>query len=243
MITINGLTFTHKASQQAVLAEVDLEIRENECLTIIGQSGCGKSTLLRLMAGLLQADQGTILRNQAALQASDVAYMPQKETLLPWKTVKQNILLAQLFNQQIQFSEAELDQWLAQAGLLAYKNQYPQTLSGGMKQSVGFLRTLLTQRPILLLDEPFGALDSLTKSKMQEWLIERWQQEQKTLVLVSHDLEEALLLSDRIAVMTSKGLEIHEVNIPRPRHTSQRFTPEFIRQRAELERILNHEES
>ena len=242
MIEIKDVTFSYSQNEMPILNQVNVAIAENEFLTIIGKSGCGKSTLLRVLAGLLQADSGELLCQQQPLQPNEVIYMPQKETLLPWKTVKQNILLPQLLNHKVSFSEAELDQWLAQAGLLAYKDQYPHRLSGGMKQRVGFLRTLVTKRPILLLDEPFGALDSFTKNQMQSWLLDCWEQEQKTVVLVSHDLEEALLLSDRIAIMTKRGMEIHEVHLPRPRTVEQRFTTEFIAQRAELERILTDEE-
>lgn len=241
MITVKDLVFSFPKTQEATISHVDLTIKDNEFLTIVGKSGCGKSTLLRLLAGLLAPDSGEMLFNQQALNRSQVGYMPQKDTLLPWKTVKQNIRLAQTFDSSIQFSENELDYWLEQANLSGYGEAFPDALSGGMKQRAAFLRTLLTQRPVLMLDEPFGALDSFTRNQMQEWLVHLWEQEKKTVVLISHDLEEALLLSDRIAIMTKEGMHIFPVELPRPRHSKQRFSKEFIQQREQLERILTNE--
>lgn len=241
MIVVENLVFTFPESKIPTIANLNLTINNNEFLTIVGKSGCGKSTLIRLLAGLLAADSGKMSFNTQPLTRTQVGYMPQKDTLLPWKTVRQNIQLAQTFDPTIQFTKGELDYWLQQANLYEYRDALPNELSGGMKQRAAFLRTLLTHRPVLLLDEPFGALDSFTRNQMQKWLVELWEQQQKTVVLISHDLEEALLLSDRIAVMKEKSMLIFPVNLPRPRNTNQRFSPAFIQQRENLERILNDE--
>ena len=241
MIIVKDLVFSFHETSKPTIALTDLTINDNEFLTIVGKSGCGKSTLLRLLAGLLIPDSGTMLFNQQSLNRTQVGYMPQKDTLLPWKTVRQNIQLAQTFDSSIQFSEEELDYWLEQANLSGYGAAFPAALSGGMKQRAAFLRTLLTQRPVLLLDEPFGALDSFTRNQMQEWLVHLWEQEKKTVVLISHDLEEALLLSDRIAIMKEQQMQIFSVDLPRPRNTQQRFSTAFIQQREKLERILTDE--
>ena len=241
MIIVKDLVFSFPETSKPTIALTDLTINDNEFLTIVGKSGCGKSTLLRLLAGLLIPDSGTMLFNQQSLNRTQVGYMPQKDTLLPWKTVRQNIQLAQTFDSSIQFSEEELDYWLEQANLTGYGADFPAALSGGMKQRAAFLRTLLTQRPVLLLDEPFGALDSFTRNQMQEWLVHLWEQEKKTVVLISHDLEEALLLSDRIAIMKEQQMQIFSVDLPRPRNTQQRFSTAFIQQREKLERILTDE--
>ncbi|MBM7708852.1 ABC transporter ATP-binding protein [Enterococcus lemanii] len=238
MIVVENLSFQFPQNAQPTFSALDLTIQDNEFLTIIGKSGCGKSTLLRVLAGLLPASSGEIKQNQTTLTRLQVGYMPQKDTLLPWKTVQQNIQLGQAFDSTLQISQDVLNQGLKQAGLWEYRHRLPNELSGGMKQRAAFLRTLMTQRSVLMLDEPFGALDRFTRSQMQAWLVGLWEERKKTVILISHDLEEALLLSDKIALMTSTGLEIFSVNLPRPRQMNQRFSPAFVKQREKLERIL-----
>lgn len=243
MIVVENLSFQFPRNAQPTFSNLNLTIQDNEFLTIIGKSGCGKSTLLRVLAGLLLANSGEIQQNQQPLTRLQVGYMPQKDTLLPWKTVQQNIQLGQAFDSTLQITQEELNRGLKQAGLWAYRDRFPNELSGGMKQRAAFLRTLMTQRAVLMLDEPFGALDRFTRSQMQEWLVGLWEEQQKTVILISHDLEEALLLSDKIALMTSTGLAIFPVDLPRPRQMNQRFSPAFVKQREKLERILMHEKS
>jgi ABC-type nitrate/sulfonate/bicarbonate transport system ATPase subunit len=194
----------------------DLEVRPGEALAIVGPSGCGKSTLLELLAGLQQPDTGRIEGGGEAC-----AFMPQSDLLLPWRDALSNAGLAL---ECAGASKAEARRAAAplfeRFGLAEFEHAYPHQLSGGMRQRVAFLRTLLAGRPALLLDEPFGALDSITRASMQEWLAGALAEEPRTLVLVTHDVEEALYLADRVAVMSPRpGRIVAQLEVPftRPR--------------------------
>lgn len=180
-------------------------IQENEFVSIIGPSGCGKSTLFRLIAGLEQPTAGTI--EQASTKATAVGYMPQKDMLLPWRTIIENAALP-LECQGVKKKEAQLQasELLIKFGLQDYEKKYPKDLSGGMRQRVSFIRTLLTGGDIFLLDEPFSALDALTKATLQEWLFEQWKLLKKTIVFITHDVEEAIYLSNRIFVVEDQPI-------------------------------------
>ncbi len=217
-----------------VLEEVDLFAREGEFVTLIGPSGCGKSTLLNIVAGLADPTSGAIRidGHPATHRIGSVGYMPQKDLLMPWRTVLDNTLLGL----ELQGVPREVARKKALAlfelfGLKSFENAYPATLSGGMRQRAAFLRTVLTDRPIMLLDEPFGALDALTRSSMQEWLLQLWDNLHKTILFITHDVDEAVLLSDRVYVLTARPGRVKlvlEIDLPRPRRyemvTSSRFT-------------------
>lgn len=206
------------------LAGVELEVRPGEVVGVVGPSGCGKSTLLELVAGLQEPDAGTV--EVAGERAADrrlagCSYMPQRDLLLPWRDALGNAALA-LECQGMGRKEARrrAAPLLERFGLAGFESARPAQLSGGMRQRVAFMRTLLARRPVLLLDEPFGALDSITRSSMQQWLADALAAEPRTVLLVTHDVEEALFLSDRVAVLSPRpGRVICELEVPfeRPR--------------------------
>jgi len=171
-----------------------------------------------------------------------VGYMPQKDLLLPWKTVMDNVLLPlEVSKERTQQNVSEAREWLSRFGLADVEKAYPHELSGGMRQRAAFLRTIMTGKELLLLDEPFGALDSLTKRNMHSWLLNLWGELQKTVLFITHDLEEAILLSDRIYLLKGTGVMELKVNIPRPRTSDQIYEAEFFEMRKELERLIQDE--
>lgn len=191
--------------EKSVVSNLNVSVREKEFVSIIGPSGCGKSTLFRLIAGLEIPTAGTI--EQTSTKANAVGYMPQKDMLLPWRTIIENAALP-LECQGIKKKKAQLQarKLLIKFGLQDYEKKYPKDLSGGMRQRVSFIRTLLTGGDIFLLDEPFSALDALTKATLQEWLFEQWKLLEKTIVFITHDVEEAIYLSNRIFVVTNQPI-------------------------------------
>jgi ABC-type nitrate/sulfonate/bicarbonate transport system ATPase subunit len=208
------------------LAGVELALRAHEVLAVVGPSGCGKSTLLELVAGLQEPDEGvvTVLGATGAERRAFCAYMPQRDLLLPWRDALGNAALA-LECQGVRGREARrrAAPLFERFGLAEFEHVRPAELSGGMRQRVAFLRTLLPGRPVLLLDEPFGALDSITRAAMQEWLAEALAQEPRTVLLVTHDVEEAIFLADRVAVLSPRPGRVVaqlDVDLPRPRSTT-----------------------
>ena len=198
------------------LDRLELEVRAGEAVAIVGPSGCGKSTLLELFAGLQEPDEGVV-----AGGGDTCAFMPQPDLLLPWRDALGNAGLAlECAGATKADARSAAAPLFERFGLGQFENAYPRELSGGMRQRVAFLRTLLAGRPALLLDEPFGALDSITRASMQEWLAGALAEEPRTLVLVTHDVEEALYLADRVAVMSPRpGRIVAELEVPfaRPR--------------------------
>ncbi len=250
-LTIRGLAYSYAHSpQSSVFADLSMHIHQGEFISIVGASGCGKSTLFKIIAGLLEPTSGEIdfhsdVSNSTRL--GQIAYMPQQDLLLPWRTVMDNCLLPWELKRvrSKQESIAQIRGMLQRLGLAELENAYPQELSGGMKQRVAFLRTLVAGGNLMLLDEPFGALDAMTKRGMHKWLLELWSELDKTVLFITHDLEEALLLSDRIYLMTggtAGGIQEFIVDLPRPRHYKQNYEPRFIALREDLERRLyeNH---
>ncbi len=212
--------------QVEALAGVDLAVDEGEIVAIVGPSGCGKSTLLELVAGLQEPDAGFV----DALAAS---YMPQKDLLLPWRDALGNAALAlEAGGTRRAEARRRAAPLFERFGLGGFERTPPYELSGGMRQRVAFLRTLLPGRPLLLLDEPFASLDSLTRGEMQAWLAEALEAEPRTTLLVTHDVEEALYLADRVAVMSPRpGRVVAELEVPLPRPRPRRETitdPVFV---------------
>jgi NitT/TauT family transport system ATP-binding protein len=225
-LTAEGLT--RRFGAVTALGGVDLRVADGEAVAVIGPSGCGKSTLLEILAGLQEPDEGTV----AGGGLDTCALMPQSDLLLPWRDALGNAGLAlECAGASRKDARRTAAPLFERFGLGEFETAYPRALSGGMRQRVAFLRTLLAGRPALLLDEPFGALDSITRAQMQEWLADALVEEPRTLVLVTHDVEEALFLADRVAVMSPRPGRIEaeiENPLPRPRPRRETVTsPEF----------------
>ncbi|MDX6312927.1 MAG: NitT/TauT family transport system ATP-binding protein [Streptomyces sp.] len=215
-----------------VLRDLELAVRPGEFAAVIGPSGSGKSTLFDIVSGLETPTSGEVRTD------GQVAYMPQKDLLFPWRTVLDNTALG-LEAQGVRRKEARrrADALFPAFGLDGFQSSYPFQLSGGMRQRAALLRTVVLERPVLLLDEPFGALDSLTRTEMQLWLADMWQRYQWTVVLVTHDIREAVLLADTVHVLSPRPASVAErieVPLPRPRGVDALTEPEF----AAVERLV-----
>lgn len=216
-----------------VLDGVSLTVEEGEFVSLIGPSGSGKSTLFRVIGGLERADRGEIVIGGRRTDGERglIAYMPQQASLLPWRTVAGNVELA-LAIAGVPRGEARAltREWLGRVGLADYADAYPHMLSGGMQQRVSFIRALLSPQKLMCLDEPFGALDALTRQHMQEWLLSIWEANRRAVLLVTHSIEEALLLSDRIIVLSARPASVlRQFDVPfgRPRGGKLWKTAEF----------------
>lgn len=202
MIEIKNLTFTYEDSNETVLKDFNLNINDGEFLCLIGHSGCGKSTLIHLLAGLLPMQQGKILKNNRVMESpgSDRAVVFQQYSLFPWMTVRKNVVFAAMKTGR--FSKAQADEradlFLKKTELLEHQHKYPFQLSGGMRQRTAIAKALAMDSEVLLLDEPFGALDHQIRTELQQLLQQLWQEDKKTVVFVTHDLDEALILGTRI---------------------------------------------
>ncbi|WP_019911336.1 ABC transporter ATP-binding protein [Paenibacillus sp. HW567] len=249
MISITDLIYSFEASPKApVFSGISMNVIQGEFISIVGASGCGKSTLFKIIAGLLPHSGGEIrihgqLSGEPSSRLGQVAYMPQQD-LLPWRTVLDNCLLPWELKQIGSKAEAatQIREMLARFGLAGTEAAYPAELSGGMRQRVALLRTLAAGNELLLLDEPFGALDAITKRELHRWLLSLWSSLEKTVLFITHDLEEALLLSDRIYLMSGGaggGLQELAVDLPRPRHYKMNYEPQFVALREDLERRLH----
>ncbi len=215
------------------LEGIDIEAGEGEFVSIVGPSGCGKSTLFNILAGLVEPTAGRVLLDgkPADHLLGVLGYMPQRDLLMPWRTVLDNTTLGlEIGGVSRSNARTRALKDFPRFGLTGFEHRWPKSLSGGMRQRASLLRTFLAGREVMLLDEPFGALDALTRREMQAWLLEIWQADRKTIVFVTHDVEEAVYLSDRVYVMSGRpgrvALEL-EVDLPRPRPLSVTTTPRF----------------
>jgi ABC-type nitrate/sulfonate/bicarbonate transport system ATPase subunit len=222
------------------LEPTTLDVADNDFVTILGPSGCGKSTLLRLIAGLDQPTTGRIMLDGKAVSApgADRGMVFQSYTLFPWLTVADNIAFG-LREKGVarETREKVVRDWLGRIGLAGFEHHYPKQLSGGMQQRTAIARALANDPAILLLDEPFGALDNQTRALMQELLLGIWERERKTVLFVTHDIEEAIFLASRILVMTARPGRIKAdiaVELPHPRHYTIKTSPEFSALKARL---------
>jgi ABC-type nitrate/sulfonate/bicarbonate transport system ATPase subunit len=210
------------------LAGVSLRAAGREVVAVVGPSGCGKSTLLELVCGLTTPDAGTV-------ESAPAALMPQRDGLLPWLSALDNAAISlRVAGAARAAARAAAHEHFAAFGLEGFERARPRELSGGMRQRVAFLRTLLSGRPVLCLDEPFGALDALTRGQMQRWLADALEKEPRTVLLVTHDVEEAVLLADRIVLLSPRPgrvISSFEVSYPRPRHRTDLAVVE-LRERA-----------
>ncbi|WP_436375444.1 ABC transporter ATP-binding protein [Cytobacillus sp. BC1816] len=217
-LSVEHLTKIFDTNQ--VLNNLSFHVNVGEFVSILGPSGSGKSTIFNLIGGMLLPDEGSIILGGEKIDGKrgSISYMPQTPSLLPWRTILQNVLLGQELKGETDSETAR--KMLQKAGLGDYENAYPHELSGGMKQRAAFIRALLSPQPIILLDEPFSALDELTRLEMQKWLLDIWSEHKPTILFVTHNIEEAIYLSDRILILSSKPAKvIQEYNVPfnRPR--------------------------
>jgi ABC-type nitrate/sulfonate/bicarbonate transport system ATPase subunit len=227
-----------------VLNDVSLDVAEGEFVCILGASGCGKSTLFNAVSGLLKVDAGSIRLDGEDIMGrpGGVGYMLQKDLLLPWRTALDNIVLGASLTRGA--TKADKDKAAALAthyGLGSYLNHYPSALSGGMRQRVALMRTIAAGRDLMLLDEPFGALDSQTRIGMQQWLLQIWKELSRTVMFVTHDVDEAIFLADRVVVMLPRPGRIGwilDIEIPRPRAMDCLTSPAFVETKRQIMDML-----
>ncbi len=232
-IRVEGLykSFPGDNGPLPVLDGIDMTIHDGEFVSIIGPSGCGKSTLFNVLAGLEMPDSGEVRVHgePATGQTKHFAYMPQKDLLLPWRRVLDNASLGlEIQGMKRKDARAAAQELFPTFGLTGFERSWPWQLSGGMRQRVALLRTVVQRRSVLLLDEPFGALDSLTRLQMQNWLMEVWERYHWTVVLITHDIRVAVLLSDRVYALTPRPAGIHSehiIDVPRPRNAEMFADP------------------
>ncbi len=227
-----------------VLKDINLSVDEGEFVAILGPSGSGKSTLFQLIGGNQTPDEGEISLNGEVINGKKgyISYMPQQPSLFPWRTVLENVVLAAELNGKPDYEEAK--QWLSKVGLAEFVNSYPIELSGGMKQRVSFIRALLSKQNLLCLDEPFSALDEFTRLKMQKWLLSVWEENRKSILFITHSIEEALFLADRIYVLSKRPAHIKaEIKVPfsRPRNESLLETNEFFTIKQQIFQYIKEE--
>lgn len=234
VLQFENVSFFYPNDKEPIIGELDFSVDDGELVSIIGPSGSGKTTIFRLITGLENPTLGAIRINGTTPlnRLGLIGYMPQQDLLLPWRTILENIMLPlEIKGLHKKSMKKDALILLKQFGLGGYEHRFPANLSGGMKQRVSFLRTILTGSNILLLDEPFSALDAITRLSMQEWLIEQWQRLKKTILFITHDVDEALLLSDRIFVLTQKPTgKLQEITVPlsRPRSVRDLGNEEMI---------------
>lgn len=247
VLEVKGLTkqFQSREGVVTALKDVNFKTHRREFVCVIGPSGCGKSTLIRMLAGLESPTSGQILLDgQPKYEPGpDRGMVFQGYTLFPWLTVKENVM----FGLKIQRAgrietESEAMQWLDMVGLEKFANNYPDQISGGMKQRVAIARALAAQPRILLMDEPFGALDAQTRGRMQASLMDIWRNVDITILFITHDLDEAVYLADRVLVLKAHPGEVQElieVPVPRPRTPDQLLSPEFLATKKRLEALIH----
>jgi ABC-type nitrate/sulfonate/bicarbonate transport system ATPase subunit len=237
----------HNFGATAALAPTTLEVEDGEFASIVGPSGCGKSTLFNIISGLLLPTAGRVFLDEHDVtgQTGRVGYMLQKDLLLPWRTVTQNIVLGASLTGRVTRRDKEEAVALARRyGLGEFVDHYPHTLSGGMRQRVALMRTLAVHKDVMLLDEPFGALDSQTRLRMQQWLLDVWHDQQRTVLFITHDVDEAIFLSDRVHVMSARPgafRSSYDIHLPRPRSIEVLTSEPFIAMKREILQLIYSE--
>lgn len=238
-LQINHLTKSFEP--HTIIQDLNLVVNEGEFVSLLGPSGSGKSTIFHLIGGLYEPDQGTILLNGENIigKKGAISYMPQSPSLFPWRTILENVVLvAELFERP---DKRKAKKMLERAGLHDYIDAYPHQLSGGMQQRVAFVRSLLSPQSFICLDEPFSALDEFTRVDMQKWLLSIWEEERPSVLFVTHNIEEAIFLSDRILVLGERPAKVtEEIHIPfeRPRTDRLLLSPELLEIKKRIYRIL-----
>ena len=243
MLSIQGVSRVFesaKGQRTQALQPIDFQVQENDFVTILGPSGCGKSTLLRIVAGLDAPSEGQVVLDGQAVQGpgADRGMVFQSYTLFPWLTIEQNIRFG-LRERGLPLAEQRerSDYFIARVGLRGFEQHFPKQLSGGMQQRTAIARALANDPKILLLDEPFGALDNQTRVLMQELLLGIWEQARKTVLFVTHDIDEAIFMANRVAVFSARPGRIKTdiaVDFPHPRHYTLKTSPEFMALKARL---------
>jgi len=238
-LEVESLSFAY--GNEPTIEGLSFSVAKGEFVSLIGPSGSGKSTLFYLIGGLLSPTKGEIRLDGQPIRGSrgHVAYMPQQASLLPWRTITDNVALAQEISGKR--DHEKIRALLKEAGLEEVAGRYPHELSGGMQQRVAFIRALASEKELLLLDEPFGALDALTRTRMQEWLLRILRQENRTILFITHSIEEAMLLSDRILVLDQKPMKLAEewvVPFPKEQRFHLRGTTDWINIQKGIEQLL-----
>lgn len=250
MLEFRNVTFQYDVEDFNIIDDLSFHIGKGEFVSVIGPSGCGKSTIFRLTGQLLTRKSGNILVGGESIDGRRgyCGYMPQRDLLFPWRTVNENLRLPMEVRGGI--PRAEMDRRVAETlehvGLAGWGDKRPEELSGGMRQRAAFARTLLTGSELLLLDEPFSALDFLTRITMQEWLLNQWERDSKTVLFITHDVEEAIFLSGRVLVvedMPIRRLRSFEVPAPYPRTRACLTEPRMLELRENLISLLRREVS
>jgi NitT/TauT family transport system ATP-binding protein len=240
-----GKRFMSTQGEVEALRNINFKVHRRELVCVIGPSGCGKSTLIRILAGLEKHSSGDVLLDGKPVDGpgQDRGMVFQGYSLFPWLTVKKNVMFGPEINGRgHDASEQDALTWLDLVGLSKFANAYPHQLSGGMRQRVAIARALVNQPRILLMDEPFGALDAQTRCRMQSHLLDIWRNIDVTILFITHDLDEAIYLADRILVLKAHPGEVQElieVPVPRPRSSTQLTSPEFIATKARLDELIH----
>src|SRR6266700_4311196 len=250
-LLVEGVSKAYQDGRKSLetLASIDLVVNLGEFVTVIGPSGGGKSTLFNIVAGVDQPSSGVVAIDGDAtgVRAGKSGYMPQQPLLLPWRTVEENVMLGlDVLRVPRKKAQQEANELLKHFGLAEFAHNYPSTLSGGMRQRVALLRTVLFNRSFLLLDEPFGALDALTRLSCQVWLLDVWQEFHSSVLFITHDVREAILLSNRIYVLSARParvLRVVDVPLPRPRQPEHLAFAQSVQLEQELMSILMKEQS
>jgi NitT/TauT family transport system ATP-binding protein len=244
-----GLTYSGLAGQVTALEDISLRVEPQQFVSVIGPSGCGKTTLMNIIAGFLEPTQGRVLIDDDVVRGPgpDRCVVFQQYAVFPWLTVRDNVefgLKLQANHKSPEERRAIADYFIDLVGLNEFTAAYPKELSGGMKQRVAIARAYAVNPQVLLMDEPFGALDAQTRQFMQESLLDIWQKEKKTVIFITHGVEEAIFLSSRIVAMTTRPGRIREiipVEIPYPRQAGVQTSPAFIKLRAQIDKIVREE--
>ena len=218
MLNFDEVSFKYKDEDKDIVKKLSFSLKQGEFVSVLGTSGCGKSTIFRLITGLENPSEGNIFLNGNNLKSKKnlIGYMPQKDLLLPWRNILENICLPLEISGlgKVQAKE-KAEEFLKKFSLYDYKNKYPKDLSGGMRQRISFIRTLLTNSELLLLDEPFSSLDAITRISLQEWILNQWNQFNKTILFITHDVEEAIFLSNKILLVSETPItSLKEIEIP-----------------------------
>ena len=245
VLGVDQLGKTFNDGEITALERIDFAVHRREFICVIGASGCGKSTLIRIIAGLDYPTSGRVLLDGREVEgpSPDRGMVFQEYTLFPWLTVKKNVMFGlRMTGKGHDWATSEALEWIELVGLTDFADAYPHELSGGMKQRVAIARALANKPRILLMDEPFGALDAQTRSRMQSYLLQIWQNVDVTVLFITHDLDEAIYLADRIVVLGAHPghiQEIIEVPVSRPRHPDQLLDPYFLATRKRLEELIH----
>ena len=248
MLKFDNVRFQYEVEDFSIIDHLSFEVQDGEFVSVIGASGCGKSTIFRLVNKLLTPAFGQILVAGESIEKKKnyCGYMPQQDMLFPWRTVRENLMLP--MESQGRFSKEQMrkkaDEALESVGLTGWGDKMPKELSGGMRQRAAFARTVLTGSDLMLLDEPFSALDYLTRLSMREWLLEQWEREKKTVLFITHDVEEAVFLSSRVLVVEQSPItHLKSIPVPAgyPRSREELRKPEIMTLKEDLIGMLKKE--